>query len=163
MDEIKFNIESIEEIKRMQKDNLTGWSKYLASYCKVFFDAKASLPHTRKRLAEFYDINVGIDTLRILRNKYRAEAEKNLSPTKANSTTPISLSPSVSKSPTEVKTELNTIPNQKKRLSKEEQEKLIEEAVKAMEEAEHRAAYPKNDFDDYLERQQAKKNSLNNT
>lgn len=68
-----FNTEDIEEIKRMQKHRYIGWSKYLLPYCQNYFDKDLSLRFIKNKLIELYEMEVSVDTLESLRNKYKKE------------------------------------------------------------------------------------------
>ena len=149
MKENEFNIESIDVLKKMQREKYKGWTKYLIPFCSKYFDAKLSLKFTQKELSELYEMKVSIDTLRILRNKYK---EENLNTSqKRLPISPITISPS------DEKKEVNTMSPNNGKLSQQEREeknKLLEKAIKNMADFDNRPAGERTELDDLIDKHQ---------
>jgi hypothetical protein len=150
MDASYFNIENIDELKRMQKGKYLGWSKYLGRYCQQYFDAGLSLKFIKQQLKELYDMDVSVDTLRAIRNRAKQEMPKPI-PLKADS-----VMPAIPKS-TERKREEKAILN-KQNCIKEQvasvRKLTIEEAAANMDRFYQQQDNPRFDIDDLIEQQQ---------
>lgn len=150
------NIESIEELKRMQKRKYLGWSKYLGPYCQKYFDAGFSLKFIKEELKELYDMDVSVDTLRAIRNKSKQGTPKPI-PAKTVSATPTRTKPAV------IKTEVKAISSKQESIKEpvaRTRKLTIEEAAANMDKFYQRQDNPRFEIDDIIEKQQNRQQKL---
>jgi hypothetical protein len=141
------DFEIIDKIKQLKKNGNIGWAKLLMPICEVYFDDQLPLSYIKIKIAEQYQFDVSIHTLKSIRTKYKKSIpEKSSQPYLTNKTTVVN------------QTEIKTIsPTLEKLSSQEDKNYLLEKVIKNMAEFDNKSTENRTELDELIERQKQQK------
>ncbi|MEA5461976.1 hypothetical protein VB796_23095 [Arcicella sp. LKC2W] len=143
------DFEIIEKIKQLKINGNIGWAKHLIPLCESYFDDDLPLSFIKVKIAELYDFDVSIHTLKSIRTKYKKSIrEKTPQHDLTNKTTAF---------PKAKLKKMTTNSGKVSSPEREEKDQLLEKVIKNMADFDNKSTENRTELDDLLEWQQQQK------